>query len=156
MTLRTVADKVAKPPKVRISIVREKMERYQSLLAQKKALEAEIEATKAELREIVVSNGQKNEKGSFVYEVDGFKLSNERRVRVGLSNDAADKLREWGVFDQVKKEIVDEDKVEMAFHDGLLTKEQVESLISKKESFAFFLEKEDEEGKTEREARINP
>lgn len=155
MSLKNVAELAARPPKVRISTVREKMEEYQALLAQKKELDAKIEAAKAELREIVVANGSKNEKGSFVYEVDGFKLSNERRVKVGLVGNAADLLRGWGVFDLVKKEVVDEDQIEHAFNAGKITKDQMQDLVEKKESFAFFLEKEDD-GKTPREKRLKP
>lgn len=125
---------------------------YLQLQREVKERQERMNTIKAELKAAAEAGGTVNEKGHFVLADDEhhLRITNEKRIKVSLSDDAEDLLKEWGIFDFVKKETIDESLVEQAFYQGKITDDQLAQLTERKESYALFVEEVDEEGKTQR------
>lgn len=149
MTLRMARESVGKKV-LEVNMVGNLAAEYLNNNRQIKALQARQEAIKAELKAAAESGGTVNEKGHYVLNEGQLRITNEKRVRVGLADNAEELLKEWGVFDEVKKEAVDEQLVEQAFYNKRITDEQLAQLTERKESYALFVEETDAEGKTQR------
>ena len=114
----------------------------------KKLLDAREKELKSRILEFVTKDGVTDPKGStrLVY---GDKLvQNQARVSVKLNNNKAeDYFREIGIWDKVSetKEIINEDYVEQAVLEGLLTAEELETLVDKKVTYALVISKYEEE-----------
>lgn len=106
-------------------------------------------ARKNELRdrmlEAIEREGYEDDKGH-VYldlpeEIDGYsKIQRQRRVSQGLDHEATEELLKaknlWKDCTRVVR-VIDEEEVAKAVFDGRLTKEEWDSLIQTKETFAF-------------------
>lgn len=114
----------------------------------KKLLDSREKELKARILEFVSSDGVKDSKGSTKL-VHGDKLiQNQARVSVKLNaNKAEDYFREIGIWDKVSetKEVINEDYVEQAILEELITPEELETLVDKKVTYALVISKYEEE-----------
>lgn len=108
----------------------------------KKLLDEREKELKKRILEFVSEGGVKDSKGSTNL-IHGDKLvKNQARVSVKLNeNRAEDYFREIGIWDRVceTKEIINENYVEQAILDGVLTAEELETLVDKKTTYALVI-----------------
>lgn len=114
----------------------------------KKLLDSREKELKARILEFVSSEGVKDSKGSTKL-IHGDKLiQNQARVSVKLNaNKAEDYFRGIGIWDKVSetKEVINEDYVEQAILEELITPEELETLVDKKVTYALVISKYEEE-----------
>lgn len=105
---------------------------------------------KAELSDLVDTDGEPDEKGHLIYTlpetVAGVTaLKRQRRVIESLDQDTAeDTLKKKGIYDRCFKmvPVLDESEVMACLYDGLLTEEEVDSMFRKTVSYAFYIVEE--------------
>jgi hypothetical protein len=108
-------------------------------------LTAQRDLLKAELSDIVDTDGEPDEKGSLYIqlpeEIDGYTaLKRQRKVSQYLDSETAEKLlKDKGLFDRcyVMEPVLKEDEVMACLYDGLLSEEEIDIMFPKKVTFAF-------------------
>jgi len=122
-----------------------KVRKYVSLRGRIEDLSKEQSSLKAELSDLVDSDGTPDEKGHIWYslpeEVDGYiSLQRQRRVSQKLDETEASKiLGEKGLSERCYKmvPVLDESEVMACLYDGLLTEDEIDTMFPKSVSYAF-------------------
>jgi len=110
-------------------------------------LSKENNKIKAELSELVDTDGEPDEKGHLWYplpeSVGGVTaLKRQRRVVQSLDEAVAEKtLKEKGIYDRCYKMVptLDESEVMACLYDGLLNEEEIDAMFPKSVSYAFYI-----------------
>jgi hypothetical protein len=97
---------------------------------------------KKRLLESVESMGEVDGKGHVILEVDGTKLTKQRKVSNPLNMDVAEQIiKEKGLEDTCIKMVpqIDSEAIMAAFYKKELTEEEIESMFPEKVSYAFLV-----------------
>jgi hypothetical protein len=105
---------------------------------------------KAELSDLVDTDGEPDEKGHLIYSlpetVAGVTaLKRQRRVVQSLDQDAADRiLKAKGIYDDcvTMVPVVDEGAIMAAYYEGKLTEDCIDEMFPKSVSYAFYIVEE--------------
>ena len=142
----------------RVETLRELLEEFVQINAERKDLERREKELKELLRQAAIGGGKVTPKGSYVLEEAGFRISNEKRTTAKLAPDAYQRLLEMGIAQDVLAEIsepvINEAALEQAFYAGRITDEQMVQLVERKDSYALMVEPLDDEGLTKRESKL--
>lgn len=114
----------------------------------KKLLDSREKELKARILEFVTRDGSTDTKGSTKLVYGDKLVQHQARVSVKLNNTKAeDYFREVGIWDKVieVKEVINEDYVEQAILEGLLSAEELEALVDKKTTYALVISKYEQE-----------
>jgi hypothetical protein len=151
MTLRNALDQIGQ--KITEShFVQDLAKQYIHLRNLKKKIEREMDGIKGQLKQAAIASGTMDAKGSQILIEEGFRVSNEKYVKVKLADNAPQVLKDLGIWEQVSKEVVDEDMLEKAYHNGVISEADFAAIVQRDENFRVMVEEIDEAtGKTKRE-----
>jgi len=129
------------------------LEKVSNFVATKRRIDdlsKENNKIKAELSDLVDTDGIPDEKGHLLYDlpqtIAGLTaLKRQRRVSQSLDSGVADKiLKDKGIYDRCYKMVptLDESEVMACLYDGLLTEEEIDEMFPKSVSYAFYIVEE--------------
>ena len=112
-----------------------KAERYDDLRKNEKKVKGQKDDLGKELKELALKLGVKEAK-SHILEVPGFKIQHCGTTRnVVNQEEAAAVLRGLGLLERCSKTVLDEEALEQAFQEGLITIDEIESFTEEKVSY---------------------
>ena len=154
MTLRNALDQIGQKL-MGGHLVKELAQEYLQLRIQKKRIEARMDVIRNTLKQAAVTAGKMNEKGSNVLIENSFRVVNEKYIKTKLADTATEVLKRLGIWEQVKKEVIDEDLLEKAYHNKLISEQDFAAIVQRDENFRVTVEEIDEAtGKTKREVKF--
>jgi hypothetical protein len=118
------------------------VQQYLALKQEMKFLSERESELKKRLLESVESMGEVDGKGHVILEVDGTKLTKQRKVSNPLNMDVAEQIiKEKGLEDTCIKMVpqIDSEAIMAAFYKKELTEEEIESMFPEKVSYAFLV-----------------
>jgi hypothetical protein len=118
------------------------VKQYLALKQEMKFLSERESELKKRLLESVESMGEIDGKGHVILEVDGTKLTKQRKVSNPLNMDVAEQIiKEKGLEDTCIKMVpqIDSEAIMAAFYKKELTEEEIESMFPEKVSYAFLV-----------------
>ena len=118
------------------------VQQYLALKQEIKFLSERESELKKRLLESVESMGEVDGKGHVILEVDGTKLTKQRKVSNPLNMDVAEQIiKEKGLEDTCIKMVpqIDSEAIMAAFYKKELTEEEIESMFPEKVSYAFLV-----------------
>jgi hypothetical protein len=118
------------------------VKQYLALKQEMKFLSERESELKKRLLESVESMGEVDGKGHVILEVDGTKLTKQRKVSNPLNMDVAEQIiKEKGLEDTCIKMVpqIDSEAIMAAFYKKELTEEEIESMFPEKVSYAFLV-----------------
>jgi len=129
------------------------LEKVSNFVATKRRIDdlsKENNKIKAELSDLVDTDGIPDEKGHLLYDLPQTiagvtALKRQRRVSQSLDPGVADKiLKDKGIYDRCYKMVptLDESEVMACLYDGLLTEEEIDEMFPKSVSYAFYIVEE--------------
>jgi len=129
------------------------LEKVSNFVATKRRIDdlsKENNKIKAELSDLVDTDGIPDEKGHLLYDLPQTiagvtALKRQRRVSQSLDSGVADKiLKDKGIYDRCYKMVptLDESEVMACLYDGLLTEEEIDEMFPKSVSYAFYIVEE--------------
>ena len=129
------------------------LEKVSNFVATKRRIDdlsKENNKIKAELSDLVDTDGIPDEKGHLLYDLPQTiagvtALKRQRRVSQSLDSGVADKiLKDKGIYDRCYKMVptLDESEVMACLYDELLTEEEIDEMFPKSVSYAFYIVEE--------------
>ena len=118
------------------------VKQYLALKQEMKFLSERESELKKRLLTSVESMGEVDGKGHIVLEIDGTKLTKQRKVSNPLDMDVAEQIiKEKGLEDTCIKMVpqIDSEAIMAAFYKKELTEEEIESMFPEKVSYAFLV-----------------
>ena len=118
------------------------VKQYLALKQEMKFLSERESELKKRLLTSVESMGEVDGKGHIVLEIDGTKLTKQRKVSNALNMDVAEQIiKEKGLEDTCIKMVpqIDSEAIMAAFYKKKLTEEEIESMFPEKVSYAFLV-----------------
>jgi hypothetical protein len=118
------------------------VKQYLALKQEMKFLSERESELKKRLLESVESMGEVDGKGHIVLEIDGTKLTKQRKSSAPLNMDVAEKIiKEKGLEATCIKMVpqIDSEAIMAAFYKKELTEEEIESMFPEKISYAFLV-----------------
>jgi hypothetical protein len=154
MTLRNALDQIGRSI-AGSHFVKDLAQEYLNLRGTKKRIEERMDAIKALLKQVAITGGTVDAKGSNILVENNYRVANEKYVKTKLSDEAPEVLKRLGIWEQVKKEVVDEDLLEKAYYSKLISEEDFAAIVQRDEKFRVMVEEIDETtGKTKREVNF--
>lgn len=127
--------------------IEQQVEKYNLLSQQGKKIEAEKKKLSTSIKEYVMENGVKDDKGSYYGECDGFVYGSVVKKSVTLIDQgrAVRFLKNNGLSDCVKVvERVDETALEKAYHEQRIEKKDFQSLFDEKVTYSVMVKEKKE------------
>ena len=125
-----------------IESVKQTLNQYLALKAEADLLATRTVELKKRLTENVELLGETDDRGHIVLEVDGVKLTKQRKVSKNLDMDIAEEvLKERNVYDKCLKMIpvLQEDEILACVYTGELTESDIDTMFPSKVSYAFLV-----------------
>lgn len=124
--------------KVGLDVVMGKIVRYCDIRASVKTLDGEKNKLSAELKEAAVNLGVLDPSGSSVLEFpNGAKVANRaKKSQVVDQSKAVALLTKKGLLERCTKRVLDESALELAFQEGLIALDEIDSFTEEKISYA--------------------
>ena len=118
--------------------VREYIQEYVRLREEKKRIDARLSQISEALKQYAEDKGQKDDKGSYYFERDGYSVGKQARKSITFDLDKAVKFfRKRGYHECiVTREEIDMDAVNELFSEGEITEEDLEKITNTKVTYS--------------------
>lgn len=112
--------------------VREYIQEYVRLREEKKRIDARLSQISKELKQYAEDKGQKDDKGSYYFERDGYSVGKQARKSITFDLDKAVKFFRKRGYPEciVTREEIDMDAVNELFSEGEITEEDLEKITN--------------------------
>lgn len=123
----------------RIAALDTKAGTYVALREDRGRIDGEMKELAAEMKDVVIAVGIRDEKGNVVVETPKHTITQQRRVSTSLNEEALTKLlKAKGLYARVAKTVVtfDEEEITRLVHSGEITVAEAKAVIEERESFA--------------------
>ena len=118
--------------------VREYIQEYVRLREEKKRIDARLSQISEALKQYAEDKGQKDDKGSYYFERDGYSVGKQARKSITFDLDKAVKFFRKSGFPEciVTREEIDMDAVNELFSEGEITEEDLEKITNTKVTYS--------------------
>ena len=118
--------------------VREYIQEYVRLREEKKRIDARLSQISEALKQYAEDKGQKDDKGSYYFERDGYNVGKQARKSITFDLDKAVKFFRKRGYPEciVTREEIDMDAVNELFSEGEITEEDLEKITSTKVTYS--------------------
>lgn len=118
--------------------VREYIQEYVRLRDEKKRIEARLSQVSEMLKQYAEDKGQKDDKGSFYFERDGYTVGKQARKSITFDTEKAIKFFRKRGYPEciVTREDIDMDAVNELFSEGEITEEDLEKITRTKVTYS--------------------
>lgn len=118
--------------------VREYIQEYVRLREEKKRIDARLSQISEALKQYAEDKGQKDDKGSYYFERDGYSVGKQARKSITFDLDKAVKFFRKRGYPEciVTREEIDMDAVNELFSEGEITEEDLEKITNTKVTYS--------------------